>query len=158
MGSTMTASKVAYERARLMTALHEAYSAACVALVLNRQIAKSAGHDKAESPAGWLRNFCTVRLRVGLGAGHSELIARLANPGDLILVANPLLLGRMREQTRIASGELRDLENFSMSPDLRHGTIFVDDPTITLHGDRAMLLFYETAALMRAHTVVMIGE
>lgn len=152
------ASQDDHERLEVVIALHDAFHAASRALTANRRAAIRAGHDKAESPAGWLRNFCTIRLRVGRGAGHSEVIARLSSPGDLILVANPLLLGRMRAQTRIASGELRDLEHFSRRPDLRHGTIYVDDPTITLHGDRAMSLFYETAALMHAHTVVMLGE
>ena len=155
-------SAAAQEEQRLTVdaSMHQAFEAAERGQRFNAKVAHAAGHDKTMSGARWLHDFCTVRLSLGRGAGHSPLIARRAEPGDVILVARPLLHRRMREAApRLARGigEFKDFALLALRIDLKGRRIWVDDPTLTLPTDLHRAQFYELAYAMRAPQVMMIG-
>ena len=140
--------------------MHRAFEAAEVCQRFNVKLAQAAGHEREMSAARWLHDFCTVRLSMGRRAGHSALITRRAEPGDVILVANPMLHRQMRQvASRLARGmgEFGDFELLSRRVDLRGTRIWVDDPTLTLPTDRHRSEFYELAAAMQSRQVIMIG-
>ncbi|WEM34290.1 hypothetical protein [Xanthomonas phage X1] len=124
-------------------------------LNLQRQ-AINANYRHNFEPHMWMREFCTVRLQIGRGCGHTMAIRSRSKRDDLVIVPSSFHImtmseNRVEKPTVISSTD----PNAIVLRGKTFKRIWVDDASIRSDGDIRNV--YVIALMHRAEQIILVG-
>lgn len=153
-----TATEVNHAQQGLQHALMGALTSAMKAQKLNAKAFKQA--RSGVPSAVWIREFCTIRLQVGRRVGSTTLMTAIAQAplGDAIVARDWKLI---LDVHRGCGASISSLEQFLRNVDRnRFGTVYVDEPSLTLPRSQDQYEFYDALGRAKWHgdpLVIMLG-
>lgn len=124
-------------------------------LNLQRQ-AINANYRHNFEPHMWMREFCTVRLQIGRGCGHTMAIRSRSDRNDLVIVPSAFQIMTMTENRANAPLAISTTDpNQNILKGRTFKRVWVDDASIRSDGDIRNV--YVIALMHRAEQIILVG-
>lgn len=114
--------------------------------------------EKALSPAGYLREFCTVHVNIGRCTGKTSFIQFNATDNDFIIVPNLNIKDFYVSEGFLPTKVSTFRHPIPGRPPEKVDVFYVDEPKFCFKTQFELDNFYDVAAMYQAHTIVMVGE
>lgn len=114
--------------------------------------------EQALSPAGYLREFCTIHVNIGRCTGKTYFIQTNATDNDFIIVPNFYTKDFYVDEGFLPTRVSTFRHPIPGAPPEKIDVFYVDEPKYCFASQDDIDRFYNVAAMYRAHTIVMVGE